>query len=140
MAEREVESGRPPQRSLPEALVRSLRHEVGDLLQKVYATVAILRERLPADKELEQGVLARLRSRGEICRRVLDTAHDFICAVSLDLQPVDLALVARQATGWFRERYPQLAWAVEGPETAPATADPRRAAQIAELLLTNACE
>ena len=40
-----LQEGRTPARSLPEALVRTLRHEVGDLLQKVYASVAILKDR-----------------------------------------------------------------------------------------------
>src|SRR5262245_23193224 len=43
--------------NLPEALARTLRHEVGDLLQTVYATVAILQERLPREWSLERRVL-----------------------------------------------------------------------------------
>ena len=35
-----------PPRPLAELVVRTLRHEVGDLLQTVYASVAILLERL----------------------------------------------------------------------------------------------
>ena len=37
----------PPPRPMPEALARTLRHEIGDFLQKVYASVAILQTRLP---------------------------------------------------------------------------------------------
>src|SRR5260370_23184116 len=80
--------------SLSEALVRTMRHEMGDLLQKVYASIAILKDRLPPEREMERGVLNRLWSRSETCRRNLDAAHDFICPMSLDYQPVDLAQIA----------------------------------------------
>jgi signal transduction histidine kinase len=135
-----METGRPPARTLPEALVRALRHEVGDLLQKVYATVAILKDRLSADKELERGVLVRLGSRAAACKHVLDTAHDFVCPVNLDLQPVDLAALAASVAAVCQERHPHLEVAAEGEAPAVACADPKRAAQIAELLLANACE
>ena len=39
---------------LQEILVRTLRHEVGDLLQTVYSTVAILQDRIPPQQALEQ--------------------------------------------------------------------------------------
>lgn len=132
--------GRLMQRSLPEALVRSLRHEIGDLLQKVYASVAILKERLPADRSMEHGVLARLGSRAETCRRVLDTAHDFVCPITLEYQPVDLAQVTAAAVGWAKERHPKVQWTVEAPEPAVISADAKRIRQLIELLLANAAE
>jgi two-component system sensor histidine kinase HydH len=141
MTEHLDEPRRPPhQRSLPEALVRTLRHEVGDMLQKVYATVAILKDRLPPDKELERGVLLRMGSRAEICRRVLDTAHDFICPLSLSLQPTDLAQLANQVVAGLRGHYLNLTWTAESSTVAWANADPRRAVQIGELLAANAGE
>src|SRR5262245_1200892 len=69
--------------NLPEALARTLRHEVGDLLQTVYATVAILQERLPRDWSLERRVLTDLRGRAEVCKNLLDNVHDLVCPVSL---------------------------------------------------------
>ena len=48
-----MEHVRPRPQTVPEAIVRTLRHEVGDLLQTVYAAVAILKERLPADCQTE---------------------------------------------------------------------------------------
>jgi signal transduction histidine kinase len=141
MAQRAEEFQRPPhQRSLPEALVRTLRHEVGDMLQKVYATVAILKDRLPPEKELERGVLLRMGSRAETCRRVLDTAHDFVCAITLSPQPLDLAQAAQQVAASLRERYPHVTWAAESAAPAEVNADPRRVAQIGELLAANAGE
>jgi signal transduction histidine kinase len=140
MANLTRETDAPETRSLPEALVRSLRHEVGDLLQKVYASVAILKDRLPADRELERGVLTRLWSRAETCKHVLDAVHDFICSVSLDLQPVDLTQVADALVKSAQARLPHLQVVTEASGAAPVLADPRRVAQIGELLLCNACE
>jgi signal transduction histidine kinase len=141
MAQRTEDGYRPPhQRSLPEALVRTLRHEVGDMLQKVYATVAILKDRLPPDKELERGVLLRMGSRAEACRRVIDTAHDFVCPITLSPETLDLLAVTQQVAAAHRERYPHLTWAAECSPPAVVTADPRRVVQIAELLAANAGE
>jgi signal transduction histidine kinase len=127
-------------RSVPEAMVRALRHEVGDLLQKVYASVAILKDRIPLEKELERGVLSRLGSRAETCKRVLDTAHDFICPVTIDPQPLDLALVAAALAATTRDRYPKLDIRTENLGTAVVNGDPKRVSQVGELLLANACE
>jgi signal transduction histidine kinase len=140
MSEGASERRRPSVRSLPEALVRTLRHELGDFLQKVYATVAILKTRLPADWEMERGLLTRLRARAETCKEVLDAAHDYICTVILDCESVDLAELARGLTATWRSRYPQLQINCEAPGPAVVMADSRRAAQITEAILANACE
>src|SRR5262245_11783486 len=52
-----------PSVNLAQSLGRSLRHELGDFLQKVYASVAILEARLPANWQIEREVLSRLRQR-----------------------------------------------------------------------------
>jgi signal transduction histidine kinase len=140
MSEGAGERRRPPARSLPEALVRTLRHEIGDFLQKVYATTALLKMRLPADWELEQGLVARLRERAESCKDVLDAVHDFICSVQLNCEGVDLAALARELSESVRSRHPHLEIHCEAEGIALAQADPRRARQVAEVLLTNACE
>jgi signal transduction histidine kinase len=127
-------------RSLPEALARSLRHEIGDLLQKVYASVAILKNRLPPGSDMEQGVLDRLMARAEGCRRILDTAHDFACSLSLDCQPVDLAQVAATAMDAARERYPQVEWTTESTGPTVVMADVPRARLMTDLVLVNAVE
>jgi hypothetical protein len=76
---------------LSEAIMRALRHEVGDLLQTVYASVAILNQRLPEGWDLERRILADMRSRGEGCKKLLDQAHDVVCPVRLEYQAVDLS-------------------------------------------------
>jgi signal transduction histidine kinase len=140
MAQRASEPYRLWDRSLPEALVRTLRHEIGDLLQKVYASIAILQDRLPAEREMERGVLARLYSRSEMCRRNLDMAHDLICPVCLDYQPVDLTQTAQDLAAWAKGRHPNLLVAAEGDRPAVIHADAKRVRQIGELLLSNALD
>jgi signal transduction histidine kinase len=141
MAEGGSEQHHAPARTLPEALVRTLRHELGDFLQKVYATVAILKMRLPAEWEMELGLLTRLRARAETCRDFLDAAHDFVCPVILDCEPVDLAELACRVTATARQRCPQLNINIgsEAQGRAVVYADPRRAVQVGEALLANAC-
>src|SRR5271167_293400 len=89
--------GRARPQSVPEAIVRTLRHEVGDLLQTVYAAVAILKERLPADCQTERRILTDMRARAESCRDLLDTLHDLVCPLTLSVDEVDLGELVRAA-------------------------------------------
>ena len=52
-----------------DGVARALRHEVGDLLQSLYSTVALLQGRLPPEMELEKRLLTNLRGRAERCPR-----------------------------------------------------------------------
>jgi signal transduction histidine kinase len=126
--------------SLPEALARTLRHEMGDFLQKVYASVAILEGRLPADAKLERDLLTRLRDRAESCKNFLDTVQDFFCSLSLNRDPVDLSHLARQLVDDARRRFPRLDIAAESNDPAWLAVDFDRMRQVGEALLTNACE
>jgi signal transduction histidine kinase len=127
-------------RALPELLARTLRHEVGDFLQKVYATVAILQKRLPAEARQEQDVLQRLRVRAESCKHLLDAFQDFLCPLTLACEPVDVAHLAGQLAAGARKDHPQLEIGVEAAGPAVVQADPCRAAQVGNILLANACE
>jgi signal transduction histidine kinase len=127
-------------RSAPEALVRTLRHEVGDLLQTVYATVAILQKRLGPERELEQRVLTDLRGRAETCRGFLDTVHDLVCPIALAEQPVDLAEVVQTRAESFRGRSSALRIDVEANGAVKIEGDSQRLAQVADQLLAHACE
>jgi len=133
-------SGKSQGRTLPEAIARTLRHEVGDLLQSLYATVAILKKRLPADWSLEQRILTDVRARAESCKKFLDAVHDFVCPVSLCYGPVDLASLADALLQASRKRFPnhELEARVDGP--ARIQADSHRLQQMGEALLANACE
>src|SRR5437588_9075053 len=94
-------------RSFPEAITRLLRHELGDLLQSIYATAAILQRRLPADWELERRIVTDLRARGESCKDLLDAVHDFVCPFTLNLEPVNLADLAAKLVAASTPKHPQ---------------------------------
>src|SRR5690349_2735471 len=101
-----AESGQTSARSLPEALARTLRHEVGDLLQTIYAAVAILQKRLPAEATVERRVLGDLRGRAEGCKRLLDNVSDLVSPLTLSIEDVDLTQVAAALVTAVRPRYP----------------------------------
>jgi signal transduction histidine kinase len=129
-----------PASGLGESLGRSLRHELGDFLQKVYASVAILEARLPLEWRTEREVLNRLRDRAEACRELLDEIQDFLCPLTLNRQQVDLAALAAQLTEAACPRYPHLQLRVQAEEPTIVSADPERMAQVGDRLLANACQ
>jgi two-component system sensor histidine kinase MtrB len=138
--EPERQASSPDGPSLPEVVVRTLRHEVGDLLQTVYATAAILQERLPADWALERRIVADLRTRGEACKNLLDTVHDLVCPMALNAEPVNLAEVASALVGTASARFPQVRIQAEGAPSANVVGDAKRLAQMGSLLLSHACQ
>jgi signal transduction histidine kinase len=138
--EMEGKTGSAPSRSLPEAMGRMLRHEVGDLLQTVYATVAILQKRLPADWSQERRILTDLRNRGEGCKRLLDQVHDYVCPVTLTLELLDPVELTTSLASAAAPRFPQLEIQVQTAPTPPILADEHWLPRAINLLLTNACE
>jgi signal transduction histidine kinase len=135
----QIGEGRPRPQTVPEAIVRTLRHEVGDLLQTVYAAVAILKERLPADLATERRILTDMRSRAESCRDLLDTIHDLVCPLVLATEEVDLAELVREVAGRVGARNPRVALNLEIKPVPPIQGDPRRLVQLIGVLLTDAC-
>jgi signal transduction histidine kinase len=131
--------GRPRPQTVPEAVVRTLRHEVGDLLQTVYAAVAILRERLPPGLDTERRILNDVRGRAESCRELLDTVHDLICPVSLSVEDVDAAETVSGVIHRVAARYPRIDVRLETEGVAPIRADARRLAQLVAVLVADAC-
>ncbi len=129
-----------PNTTLAQSLGRSLRHELGDFLQKVYASVAILEARLPANWQTEREVLGRLRQRAEGCRLFLDAIQDYLCPLTLNLRTIDLAEVANRLADAARQKFPGLQIQTEATQPVWITADPERVGQIGEALLANACE
>src|SRR5207302_971864 len=107
--------------SMSEVVVRVLRHEVGDLLQTVYATAAILQEKLPRDWSLERRIVGDLRTRGEACKNLLDTVHDLVCPMLLNPEPVYPAEVAAALVSTAGAHHPRLQIQAEGP-SVPAIA------------------
>lgn len=137
-----MEAGQPSEAppGLTEVLARILRHEVGDLLQTIYATAAILQERLPPELRLERKIVNDLRARAETCKNLLDTVHDYVCPLSLSPEPVDLAHLAAGLVATAAVRFPQFEVHAEAASPVPTLlADARRLAQAGTLLLANAC-
>jgi signal transduction histidine kinase len=134
------EFGQTRARSLPEALARTLRHEVGDLLQTIYAAVAVLRRRLPAEATVERRVLADLRSRAEGCKQLLDNVNDLVSPITLSIDQVDLAQLAAALVAAAVPRYPNLEIRAVPSPSVLVPADEKRIAQVGELLLNQACD
>jgi signal transduction histidine kinase len=128
-----------PQRAL-EVLARTLRHEMGDLLQTIYSTVAILHDHLPSEQALERRLLTDLKGRAETCKVELDAVVDLVCPMSLNLAPTDLGPVVLAPVPAFTRRYSHISIRVDAPGPALVLADARRLGQLAPLLLHSACQ
>jgi signal transduction histidine kinase len=126
--------------NLAEMLVRTLRHEVGDLLQSVYSAVAILQERLPRGPTLERTILTDLRGRAEMCKNELDAAHDLICPLHLNLDDVDVGEIASGIAASFALRFPALQVVCETVRPLTVRADAQRLAQAGNLLMMSSCQ
>lgn len=135
-----VEFDRSATQIRPEVLVRTVRHEVGDLLQTVYAAVAILQKRLPAEAGLERKILGDLRSRAEDCKRLLDSTSDLVSPLSLSIEEVELAQLAAALVAAVAPRFPKLETRADSSERVYLLADEKRLSQVGEALLTQACE
>jgi signal transduction histidine kinase len=121
-------------------IVRTLRHETGDLLQSVYSAVAILQERLPRGQSLERTILTDLRGRAELCKNELDAAHDLVCSIDLHLDWTDLGELAAGIASSFSLRSPGLQVICEVPRPFRVWADAQRLAQAGTLLMTSLCQ
>jgi signal transduction histidine kinase len=122
-------------------LMRTLRHEVGDFLQLVYSTVSLLDRRLPENAEVERTLTANLRARAAACKVMLDTAHDLVCAVTLDPEQVDLTELAQSLVTGLAARYPHLQLRAElSAEPVQCWADRERLTRVGSLVVIHACE
>jgi signal transduction histidine kinase len=131
---------RPESTPSLEIVARLLRHEVGDLLQTVYAAVAILQERLPADWDRERRLLADLRARAENCKHELDALHDLVGPLTLAAAPLDLGDLAAAVVAQVAGRLPALAFPLERTGALPVVADAQRLTQVGTLLLLSAAQ
>ncbi len=133
------EGERTPSAHLTEMVVRTLRHEVGDLLQSVYSAVAILQERLPRGQNLERTILSDLRGRAETCKNELDATHDLVCPLNLNLDWVELSELASGIAASFALRYPGLQIVCEAPRPVKVWGDAPKLAQVGTLLMMALC-
>ncbi len=125
---------------LLESVTRTLRHEVGDLLQTIYSTVAILQERVPADARLERRFLADLRGRAETCKDELDAVHDLVLPMTLKLATVDLSELAASLAASAAARQKALVVRAEKAPPLAIEADAQRLDQVGRLLIAGACQ
>jgi signal transduction histidine kinase len=123
-----------------EVLTRTLRHEVGDLLQNIYSTVAILQERLPQGQGLERRLLTDLKYRAETTKHELDAVVDLVAPLTLNVTATDLTSLAVAPVEAMARRFPALEIHADAHGPVPLQADGRRLAQLAPLLLLSACQ
>ena len=134
-----VDGGRTTSAHFIEMVVRTLRHEVGDLLQSVYSAVAILQERLPRGQSLERTILSDLRGRAEACKNELDATHDLVCPLNLNLDWVELSELASTIAGSFSLRHPGLQIVCEAPRPLKVWADAAKLGQAGTILMLALC-
>lgn len=106
-------------------LARLLRHEVGDLLQSIYSTTAVLLDRLASELSLERRLLVELKQRAEVCRFELDAALDLASPPALAPCRLDLVAAVAAVLSGLRGRFPAVRVAAELGVAAPVRADPR---------------
>lgn len=123
-----------------ERVVRTLRHEVGDLLQSVYSAVAILQERLPRGQGLERTILSDLRFRAETCKNELDATHDLVCPLPLNLEWVELSELAAALAASFSLRHPALQIVCEAPRPSKVWGDAAKLGQAGTMLMMWLCQ
>jgi signal transduction histidine kinase len=135
-----AESHCTPSPRLSEMVARTLRHEIGDMLQTVYSAIAILRARLPADAVSERKLLAELHAQAETCKFKLDAVQDLICPLKLTCGPANLAEIAAGLAARLGPRFPEIKLHIEGPPALSVVADGQRLTQIGHLLLLNSLQ
>jgi signal transduction histidine kinase len=121
-------------------LARLLRHEVGDLLQSVYSTVAVLIERLPAESKLERRLIADLKNRAELCKGELDAVVELVMQQPLSADRIELTGLLGTLLGQVQRRFPALP--VQFPAGPPVSvvADARMLSSALWLLLVAVCQ
>jgi two-component system sensor histidine kinase BaeS len=137
--EKLAESNLIPSPRLLQMVARTLRHEVGDLLQTLYSAVAIFRSRLPETAAAERRLLSELHIQAEVCKSKLDAIQDLTCPLALNRAPTNLADVIGGLASRIGPRFPQIRLNLEGPRSLVISADGQRLSQVGYLLLVNAC-
>ena len=138
--EKTAESTLTPSARTIQMVARTLRHEVGDLLQTVYSSIAIMRSRLPAGAENERRLLADLHAQAEACKFKLDAVQDLTCPIKLNVGPINLADVVLGLTARIGPRFAHVQLHAETPQALPLVADGQRLGQVGHMLLVNACQ
>jgi signal transduction histidine kinase len=124
----------------PHLLSRLFRHEIGNFLQAVYSTTAVLKRRLPAEAEPLLELSAELRLQADACRLLLDTIHDFLSPQSLNCELLNLGALAQAIVTRAAARNSHLRISANTDGSTTIQGDAQRLAQAGALLLSRACE
>ena len=124
----------------PHLLSRLFRHEIGNFLQAVYSTTAVLKRRLPAEASPLLDLSADLRLQADACRLLLDTIHDFFSPSALHCEPVNLGELAQSIVNRAAARNSHLRISANTSGSTMIQGDAQRLAQAGTLLLSRACE
>jgi len=121
-------------------LARLLRHEVGDLLQSVYSTVAVLIERLPAEMKLERRLIGDLKNRAELCKGELDAVVELVMQQPQTQDRIELVSLLGTLLSQVQRRFPALP--IQFPANPPVyvVADVRTLSSALWLLLVAMCQ
>lgn len=131
-----LQDGRESSSMATQVLARTLRHEVGDFLQSVYAIAALLRDRLPEGMNQERNLLAHLRGRAEECRLILDGVHALVLPQENDGPTTfDMADLSRSLVAAAAARFPVGRFEIASDTQMPVEANIQLLKQAAQLLL-----
>ncbi len=122
------------------AVARAARHEVGNLLQKLYAAVAILQARLPAECEIERRTLTELKARAGDCKQWLDAMHDLVFPLVLNEETFDFTALAAERVAAIQVRFSAVRLEVHSAGTAWVRGDRVQLARALDCLLMNMCQ
>jgi hypothetical protein len=101
---------------LASRVARLLRHDVGDFLQGVYGTLAVLQDRLQETQVVEKRLASDLRRKAELVRAELDAVVQLLTSKEGLTGTVDLVSLARASAAWLSRSFPDGTVTVEAPE------------------------
>src|SRR5262245_24555052 len=130
----------PPADATAARVARLIRHELGDLLQSLYSTVAILVDRLPTDMAAERRLLFDLKGRAELCKMELDAVVDLLAAPQAAPAAMDLTALVGAALFQVRRRFTGLQVRFSGGNLPPIAGDPRGLPAAFAFFLTALCQ
>jgi two-component system sensor histidine kinase FlrB len=119
---------------------RRMRHSIGDFLQIVYTTAAMLRSRLPQSAVQEQDLINHLRFRAEVCKSLVDNVQDYLCTSNLSPESVNLSQLCIELIGEFKPRFPAVDWKFTGEPAVLVRGDRQALFACGRQLMMNAVQ
>src|SRR5262249_4317620 len=119
--------------SLPEVIIRTIRHDVNTPVQTIYVNMHILLERLPREMELERRLVSQAHGQAQAIEEMIEVLYELICPVELERGPVDLAEVAEGLVEALPPRYADREVRTETTPVGTVQADGRRVQRLGQL-------